>query len=55
MAAAYLHQLLLQTRGDAGLALAGYYQGLNSVQRSGMFPSTVQYVNGILAFTDLFA
>jgi LysM repeat protein len=54
MAAAYLHQLLIQTRGDAGLALAGYYQGLNSVQRSGMFPSTVQYVNGILAFTQLF-
>jgi LysM repeat protein len=55
MAAAYLHQLLIQTRGDAGLALAGYYQGLNSVQRSGMFPSTVQYVNGILAFTEQFA
>ena len=51
MAAAYLHQLLIQTQGDAGLALAGYYQGLNSVRRSGMFPSTVQYVNGILAFT----
>jgi LysM repeat protein len=55
MAAAYLHQLLVQTRGDEGLALAGYYQGLISVQHSGMFPSTVQYVHGILAFTELFA
>ncbi len=55
MAAAYLHQLLVQTGGDEGLALAGYYQGLVSVQRSGMFPSTVQYVHGILSFTPLFA
>jgi LysM repeat protein len=55
MAAAYLHHLLVQTGGDEGLALAGYYQGLNSVQRSGEFPSTVQYVHGILSFTDLFS
>ncbi|MGH9079952.1 MAG: LysM peptidoglycan-binding domain-containing protein [Acidimicrobiales bacterium] len=55
MAAAYLHQLLVQTGGDEDRALAGYYQGLPSVQRSGMFASTVQYVHGILSFTDLFA
>ncbi len=55
MAAAYLHQLLVQTQGDQGLALAGYYQGLLSVQHRGMFPSTVQYVHGILSFSNLFA
>ncbi len=55
MAAAYLHQLLVQTGDDESLALAGYYQGLLSVQLSGMFPSTVQYVHGILSFTNLFA
>lgn len=55
MAAAYLHQLLVVTGGSESQALAGYYQGIPSVQRSGMFPSTVQYVHGILAFTNLFA
>lgn len=55
MAAAYLHQLLVTTGGNESGALAGYYQGLSSVQRSGMFPSTVQYVHGILAFANLFA
>ncbi len=55
MAAAYLHQLLIATGGNESQALAGYYQGIPSVQRSGMFPSTVQYVHGILAFANLFA
>ncbi len=54
MAAAYLHQLLVQTGGSESRALAGYYQGIPSVEASGMFPSTVQYVNGILSFTGLF-
>ncbi len=55
MAAAYLHQLLVATGDNESQALAGYYQGIPSVQHSGMFPSTVQYVHGILAFANLFA
>jgi N-acetylmuramoyl-L-alanine amidase len=55
MAAAYLHQLLVQTGGNQGLALAGYYQGLVSVRQHGMMTSTVQYVHGILAFVPLFS
>ena len=55
MSAAYLHQLLMATGGNQNLALAGYYQGLVSVRRSGMLPSTVQYVQGVLATAALFA
>jgi LysM repeat protein len=54
IAAAYLHQLLAQTGGNQRLALAGYYQGLASVRRIGMLPSTVQYVQGVLATAVLF-
>ncbi len=55
IAAAYLHQLLAQTGGNQRLALAGYYQGLASVRRIGMLPSTVQYVHGVLATAVLFS
>ncbi len=54
MSAAYLHQLLTATGGNQSLALAGYYQGLVSVRRSGVPPSTVQYVQGVLATAALF-
>jgi len=54
MAAAYLHQLLAATGGNAASALAGYYQGLASVASSGWFPSTQQYVKGILAYVPYF-
>jgi LysM repeat protein len=55
MAAAYLHELLAQTGGNQGLALAGYYQGLASVRHRGMMPSTAQYVHGILASVPAFS
>jgi LysM repeat protein len=55
MAAGYLHQLLAQTGGNQGLALAGYYQGLVSVRQHGMLTSTVQYVHGILAYVPSFS
>ncbi|MBF6556369.1 MAG: LysM peptidoglycan-binding domain-containing protein [Acidimicrobiales bacterium] len=55
MAAAYLHELLAQTGGNQGLALAGYYQGLVSVRHRGMMPSTAQYVHGILASVPSFS
>ena len=44
MAAVFFHQLLDATTGDVSMALAGYYQGLASVQSAGLFPSTMQYV-----------
>jgi LysM repeat protein len=55
MAAAYLHELLTQTWGNQGLALAGYYQGLVSVRHRGLMPSTAQYVHGILASVPAFS
>ncbi len=55
MAAVYLHQLLVATSGDASMALAGYYQGLASVHRAGLLPSTKQYVKGILAYVPAFS
>jgi LysM repeat protein len=44
-----LKSLLNSTGGDPGLAAAGYYQGLPSVQRNGVYPSTQQYVNDVMA------
>jgi LysM repeat protein len=44
----YLRSLLAQT-GNPELAAASYYQGLSSVQRYGMFPSTQQYVHDVMA------
>jgi LysM repeat protein len=49
-----LHQLLADTGGDPALAAAGYYQGLASVRQSGMYPSTQQYVNDVLALRSQF-
>jgi LysM repeat protein len=49
-----LHQLLADTNGDPALAAAGYYQGLSSVLRSGMYSSTKQYVNDVLALQSQF-
>lgn len=55
MGAAYLAALLRATGGDASQALAGYYQGLSSVRKSGMLPATVIYVHGIEAYAAIFA
>jgi LysM repeat protein len=49
-----LHQLLADTGGDPGLAAAGYYQGLSSVQEHGLYPSTQTYVNDVLALRGQF-
>ena len=49
-----LHSLLNSTGGDAGTAAAGYYQGLPSVQQHGMYPSTQQYVQSVLALERRF-
>jgi N-acetylmuramoyl-L-alanine amidase len=55
MASVFLRQLLVATAGDVSMALAGYYQGLASVQSAGLFPSTKQYVQGILAYVPSFS
>jgi LysM repeat protein len=44
-----LRSLLNETGGDPGLAAAGYYQGLSSVQEEGEAPSTEEYVASVLA------
>lgn len=49
-----LHSLLSSTGGDRALAAAGYYQGLSSVQKYGMFPSTQKYVGSVLALARQF-
>jgi soluble lytic murein transglycosylase-like protein len=54
MSARYLRFLLAKTRGDVRLTLAGYYQGLGSVQRSGMYASTVLYVDGVQSLRPRF-
>jgi soluble lytic murein transglycosylase-like protein len=49
-----LRSLLGATGGDPALAAAGYYQGLPSVQAHGVFPSTQQYINSVLALRQRF-
>jgi LysM repeat protein len=50
----YLRQLLNQTGGDENAAIAGYYQGLSSVQNRGMFDDTQQYVANVQALRSRF-
>jgi N-acetylmuramoyl-L-alanine amidase len=47
-----LHQLLGLTGGSESLAAAGYFQGLASVKKYGMYPSTRQYVDDVLALAQ---
>ena len=54
MSARFLRYLLQLTGGDTRMALAGYYQGLASVRAKGMYPSTVLYVDGVLALRSRF-
>jgi soluble lytic murein transglycosylase-like protein len=49
-----LRSLLNSTGGDTATAAAGYYQGLPSVQEHGMYPSTQQYVQSVLALERRF-
>jgi soluble lytic murein transglycosylase-like protein len=50
----YLGYLLRNTGGDVPTAVAGYYQGLDSVRRIGMLPETRQYVASVLALRPRF-
>jgi LysM repeat protein len=49
-----LRSLLNSTGGDTATAAAGYYQGLPSVQQHGMYPSTQQYVQSVIALERQF-
>ena len=49
-----LRWLLNQTAGNPAMAAAGYYQGLSSVQRYGLYPSTQQYINSVMALRQQF-
>jgi len=55
MAAAYLHDLTVRDGGNVHTAVAGYYQGLKSVQARGMLASTSNYVTGIFNYAAIFA
>lgn len=52
---AFLDYLFDLTGGDIEHALAGYYQGLGSVSRNGLYPSTVQYVRNVVALKARFS
>jgi LysM repeat protein len=49
-----LHSLLASTGGDPALTAAGYYQGLSSVRKYGVLPSTQRYVNAVMALRQQF-
>ena len=49
-----LHSLLASTGGDSAMAAAGYFQGLPSVLQNGVYPSTQNYVNSVLALERQF-
>jgi LysM repeat protein len=49
-----LHSLLSDAGGNAEMAVAGYYQGLGSVQAHGMYSDTRAYVNNVMALQQRF-
>ncbi len=46
---------LMATAGDTSTAIAGYYQGLTSVRRDGMFADTRRYVANVRTLMSRFA
>lgn len=51
---ALLSVLLRETHGKVSTAIAGYYQGLASVQSRGMYDDTKRYVANVLALRNRF-
>lgn len=49
-----LHSLLAQTGGNQAMAAAGYYQGLQSIRKHGIYPDTQQYVNDVMSLQRQF-
>lgn len=54
MSARYLRFLIQRRGGDVRTALADYYQGPGSVDRTGVQPGTVRYVDTVLALRPRF-
>lgn len=54
MSARFLRWLLDQTGGDSSAALAGYYQGLQSVRDRGPYGETLAYVAAVQELRDRF-
>jgi N-acetylmuramoyl-L-alanine amidase len=50
----YLKRLLTDAGGDENAAIAGYYQGLQSVRDRGMFDDTQRYVADVQALRSRF-
>jgi N-acetylmuramoyl-L-alanine amidase len=50
----YLKRLLDETGGDENTAIAGYYQGLQSVRDRGMYDDTQRYVGNVQALRSRF-
>jgi N-acetylmuramoyl-L-alanine amidase len=50
----YLKRLLAESGGDESAAIAGYYQGMGSVQSRGMFDDTRRYVDNVQALRSRF-
>ena len=50
----YLKRMLDMAGGDPSLAAAGYYQGMASVRRIGMYDDTQRYVANVLALRSRF-
>ena len=50
----YLKRLLDETGGDENTAIAGYYQGLQSVRDRGMYDDTQNYVENVQALRSRF-
>ena len=55
MAAAYLQDLMARDGGNLRTTVASYYQGMASLQQSGMMASTQTYVTGVLSYAGVFA
>jgi soluble lytic murein transglycosylase-like protein len=50
----YLKRLLDETGGDESTAIAGYYQGLQSVRDRGFYDDTSRYVENVQALRSRF-
>jgi soluble lytic murein transglycosylase-like protein len=50
----YLDQLLADAGGDEARAVASYYQGAASVQKTGLLPETERYVENVMALRSRF-
>ena len=49
MSARFLRYLLNKADGDVGIALCGYYQGLRSMRRNGVYRATQRYAADVQA------